>query len=165
MTTVAQILHLILTKTRAKKQGAGWQGHCPAHKDKSPSLSIDQGSDTRILLKCHTGCNIDSICSALGVTQADLFPPKQKQTKQTAQSQSNPKYNLEKVYDYKDESGVLLFQAVRKRLADQAKFTEAPEIYTSEGPPHREEDLNGGLDSDNQLWPVAGVDFATDGRR
>ncbi len=126
MTTVAQILHLILTKTRAKKQGAGWQGHCPAHKDKSPSLSIDQGSDTRILLKCHTGCNIDSICSALGVTQADLFPPKQKQTKQTAQSQSNPKYNLEKVYDYKDESGVLLFQAVRKRLADQAKFPDAP---------------------------------------
>ncbi len=124
MTTIAQTLHLILTKTRAKKQGAGWQGHCPAHKDKSPSLSIDQGADTRILLKCHTGCDIDSICLALGITQADLFPPKQKQTKQA--TQGKPKYNLDKVYDYKDESGGLLFQAVRQRLVDPAKFPNEP---------------------------------------
>src|SRR6266540_381329 len=91
MTMIAQTLHLILTKTRAKKQGAGWQGHCPAHKDKSPSLSIDQGADTRILLKCHTGCDIDSICLALGITQADLFPPKQKQTKQATQRKPDGK--------------------------------------------------------------------------
>src|SRR5262245_44051586 len=124
MATIDEILNKILAATRSKQPpgGNGWKGHCPAHKDKSPSLSIDRGRNGGIVLNCHRGCNIDSICAALNITQADLFPPKQPKT----QTQAKPRYNIDKVYDYKDENGDLLFQAVRKRLADPAKFPDAP---------------------------------------
>lgn len=124
MSSIDQTLKLILTQTRAKKQGNGWKGHCPAHKDRSPSLSISQAADTRILLNCHANCDIDSICAALNLKTSDLFPPKQ--PKQQSQTQAKPRYNLEKVYDYKDETGTLLFQSVRQRLHNPVQFPNEP---------------------------------------
>jgi hypothetical protein len=118
---IAQTLAHILKETKAKKAGNGWKGHCPAHQDKSPSLSISQGADTRILLNCHANCDIDSICAALNIQKSDLFPPKQ-----STQSQAKPRYNIERVYDYKDENGVLLFQAVRQRLHNPVQFPNGP---------------------------------------
>ena len=47
---------------------------CPAHQDRSPSLSLSQGDDGRILLFCFAGCKIDDICSAIGLEVKDLFP-------------------------------------------------------------------------------------------
>ena len=147
MTTIAQTLNVILTQTRAKpnKGGNGHKGHCPAHQDKSPSLSIAQGNNGGIVIKCHRGCDIDAICAALNIAQADLFPPKQ--TTQT-QSQGKPRYNLDKVYDYKDENGTLLFQAVRKRLADPTKFPNEPRKQFRQRAP----DGKG-----NWVWSLQGV--------
>lgn len=62
----------IVAATKAKKSGKGWQGHCPAHPDRSPSLSIADG-DVGILLHCHAGCGIDAVCEGLGVRPVDLF--------------------------------------------------------------------------------------------
>jgi hypothetical protein len=58
----------------AKKTGNGWTAKCPAHLDGSPSLSISEGSDGRTLLHCHAGCTPQAICTARGLTLADLFP-------------------------------------------------------------------------------------------
>lgn len=148
MATIDEILQKILTATRAKPNqgGNGWKGHCPAHKDKSPSLSIDRGRNGGIILNCHTKCHIDSICAALNITQADLFPPKQTQTKQS--TQGKPTYTIDKVYDYKDESGTLLFQAVRKRLTDPAKFPNEPRKQFRQRAP----DGKG-----NWVWSLQGV--------
>ena len=60
----------------AKKSGDGWAAKCPAHLDGSPSLTISEGADGRTLLHCHTGCAPAAICAALGLTFADLFPPR-----------------------------------------------------------------------------------------
>jgi hypothetical protein len=62
---------------KAKRTGAGWAAKCPAHSDRSPSLSIREGDDGRILLRCFAGCTIDSILSTLGLGRRDLFsgPP------------------------------------------------------------------------------------------
>ncbi len=38
---------------------------CPAHGDKHPSLSIANGSDGRLLLRCHAGCDFAAIIDAL----------------------------------------------------------------------------------------------------
>ena len=38
---------------------------CPAHKDRSPSLSFAEGSDGRALLTCHRGCSLDEIVAAV----------------------------------------------------------------------------------------------------
>ena len=55
--------------------GAGkWTARCPAHEDRSPSLSIAEGAEGRVLLKCHAGCSPESILSARGLALSDLFP-------------------------------------------------------------------------------------------
>ena len=67
----------IVKRTRAKPIGTAgsFSGLCPAHDDKSASLSITLEND-RILLYCHTGCTIDDICVSLGIEQTDLFAPR-----------------------------------------------------------------------------------------
>lgn len=47
---------------------------CPAHEDKSPSLSIKVAEDGKTLLHCYAGCSVESIVSALGLRMCDLFP-------------------------------------------------------------------------------------------
>jgi len=136
------ILQQIITKTGAKKQGAGWRGYCPSHKDKTPSLSITQAADGMILLNCFANCDNKAVCADLNITQADLFPPKQ------TQAQGKPKYTIDKIYDYRDEAGNLLFQAVRGRLANTAQFPNAPHKDFKQ----RQPDGNGGW-----IWNLKGV--------
>ena len=45
---------------------------CPAHEDKSPSLSIRE-TDDRLLLHCFAGCHSTEIVAAVGLSLADLF--------------------------------------------------------------------------------------------
>jgi len=47
---------------------------CPAHDDRSPSLSIRETNDGTILLKCFAGCGAADVVAAVGLTLADLFP-------------------------------------------------------------------------------------------
>jgi len=48
-----------------KRQGKGWTTHCPAHVDTSPSLSITNGDDGKILVHCHGGCPQEAVIAAL----------------------------------------------------------------------------------------------------
>lgn len=62
----------------ARRTGAGkWQARCPAHADRSPSLSIRDGQDGRLLVHCFAGCAHTEILAALGLSQRDLYagPP------------------------------------------------------------------------------------------
>ena len=45
---------------------------CPAHDDRSPSLSVRYETD-RVLLHCWTGCEPAAVVEAFGLTLADLF--------------------------------------------------------------------------------------------
>lgn len=58
---------------KVKKSASGWQACCPAHEDRTPSLSISMGDDGRILTKCFAGCDTKDICDAMGIKQSDLF--------------------------------------------------------------------------------------------
>ena len=55
------------------KMGKGWQAHCPAHQDNSPSLSIAEGDDGRLLLHCFAGCDYRDIMAAIGLEPKDGF--------------------------------------------------------------------------------------------
>ena len=60
---------------RARRTGPGrWAARCPAHRDRSPSLSIASGRDGRIVLHCFAGCTNPAVVAALGLTLGDLFP-------------------------------------------------------------------------------------------
>lgn len=48
---------------------------CPAHEDRTPSLSVNEGADGRALVYCHAGCEAADIVAALGLQWQDLFPP------------------------------------------------------------------------------------------
>lgn len=67
--------HEIAAGLKARSSGhRQWSARCPAHNDRSPSLSITEGRDGRVLLFCHAGCDIDEIAEALGIEIRDLFP-------------------------------------------------------------------------------------------
>lgn len=51
-----------------------WIACCPAHEDKSPSLSIREIDDGRILLHDFAGCDAEAILTTVGLTFSDLFP-------------------------------------------------------------------------------------------
>jgi hypothetical protein len=58
----------------ARRTGAGrWMAKCPAHKDRSPSLSIREGKNGRVLVRCFAGCALDTVLDAAGLRMANLF--------------------------------------------------------------------------------------------
>ncbi len=57
-----------------KRNGSGWMARCPAHDDQTPSLSIFEADDGRVLLKCFAGCEFQQILSVLKLKVQDLFP-------------------------------------------------------------------------------------------
>jgi hypothetical protein len=58
---------------RVKPSGAGWSARCPAHDDRSASLSINEGDDGKVLLHCFAGCPPEAIVAKTGLTMAHLF--------------------------------------------------------------------------------------------
>ena len=57
-----------------KQTGKGrWIAKCPAHEDRSPSLSIRENDDGRCLLHCFGGCETSDVLAAIGLSFADLF--------------------------------------------------------------------------------------------
>ncbi|MBT8091033.1 MAG: DNA primase, partial [Gammaproteobacteria bacterium] len=56
-------------------RGGNYMARCPAHDDRSPSLSVKFCADGRVLLHCFAGCAIEAVCDSIGVTLADLMPP------------------------------------------------------------------------------------------
>jgi hypothetical protein len=63
----------LVERLHAKRSGKGWIAKCPAHDDRKPSLSIDEGSDGRALIRCHAGCDNTAILASLGMKPRDLF--------------------------------------------------------------------------------------------
>lgn len=59
-----------------RASGKGYIARCPAHDDHSPSLSIREGDDGRVLLHCFAGCSFRQIIAAMGLDVSDMFPPR-----------------------------------------------------------------------------------------
>ena len=75
-TFISEPMARVLSLVRGAKQtGNGWVAPCPAHDDRNPSLSIAQGDNGCVLLKCHAGCETHAIVSALDLKECDLFEP------------------------------------------------------------------------------------------
>lgn len=89
----------------------GWTAKCPGHADDRASLSVAARPD-RVLLKCFSGCLTETIVAAMGCTMKDLF------LKDEPLPAARPARRIVQTYDYTDESGVLLYQAVRYEPKD-----------------------------------------------
>lgn len=118
---------------------------CPAHDDKTASLSVGMG-DKGIVLKCMAGCDTKSVLAAMNLTLKDLFKeqkaspaaPKaaakaaEKAAPEAAPAREYMAYadayghlgQVEKVYPYQDEDGKLLFEVARIKTADGKTFRQ-----------------------------------------
>ncbi|HUT30839.1 MAG TPA: CHC2 zinc finger domain-containing protein [Sedimentisphaerales bacterium] len=95
-------LQAVLSQLRCvRRNGSGYMALCPCHEDKKPSLSVKNGRDGRILLKCFAGCAYEDIAERLGLN---------------ADAGSVDNYGGDpviKTYDYCAENGQLSFQVCR----------------------------------------------------
>ncbi len=93
---------------RLESRGSQVRNHvakCPAHDDRNPSLSVNEGDDGKALITCHAGCSRAAVLSALNLSDNDLFPP--------ADVSSRDRVVAE--YRYVDEAGRLLYEVLRKK--------------------------------------------------
>ncbi len=73
---------LLAALQKVRQTGHGrWIAACPSHEDKSPSLTIRETDEGRVLVHCFAGCAVHEIVHAVGLELSDLFPPRQHQGK------------------------------------------------------------------------------------
>lgn len=84
---------------------------CPAHNDKTASLSIHDDTDAsgKILLSCHAGCATADILAEVGKTWNDIMPTKEEEQKPLKSWQ----IDLEAEYRYTDADGNYLYSKLR----------------------------------------------------
>lgn len=100
----------------AKKAADGWTACCPGHNDRKASLSVKVCDDGKVLLKCHAGCTLATIVTALGLTVADLFPSDGPASHKSTAPAGRSK--IIATYPYHDEHRTLLYEAVRYEPKD-----------------------------------------------
>lgn len=59
-----------------QKSGNGWRAKCPACGGTSRKVSVTETGE-RVLVHCFGGCRAEDVVGAVGLTWADLFPPRQ----------------------------------------------------------------------------------------
>ncbi|MER7433158.1 AAA family ATPase [Pseudonocardia alni] len=113
MSTVGEILHdTLLPRLHGVRQQSGsFIARCPAHEDNNPSLSITPGKTQPVVLRCHAGCDTEAILAALELTWQDISADRE-DTRHDA-DEWTPAGPASDVYDYRDETGQLLFQVLR----------------------------------------------------
>lgn len=91
-----------LAKVRSTGKDS-WLACCPAHPDKTPSLTVRALNDGRILVHCFSGCGAADVVAALGLEMTDLFPERLGEFKPVPQ----PFSAMDVLRALRRESGVL----------------------------------------------------------
>jgi putative DNA primase/helicase len=106
-----------------KKTGSGWMARCPAHEDKKNSLSVSQENE-KTLLKCHAGCETETVVKAAGLQLSDLYADKVK-----------GRDPIIAQYVYSDEQGNPLFRVSRTAGKDfpQERFENGGYVWGLNG--------------------------------
>ena len=74
---MSSILDNVLSRLdKVKRSGKGYLACCPAHEDRSPSLSITPDGDT-VLINCFAGCGTAEVLDAIGFSFSDIYPPRE----------------------------------------------------------------------------------------
>jgi putative DNA primase/helicase len=122
---------------KSKQNGSGWMACCPAHDDHNPSLSISDGEDGKVLVKCFAGCDQLSVIDAL--KSKGLWPEQSKKKLHGKHStlEETQKKRIVETYDYCDRNNNLVYQIVRRE----------PKSF-----PQRRPDGKGGW-----IWDLQGV--------
>jgi hypothetical protein len=127
-------IDLILSRLKkVKKTGrASWIACCPAHQDKSPSLSVTM-TDNRVLVHCFGGCDYKEVVKAIGVGYGAFMP--------TSNKSKGGAYDVELVrgieaYNalqiFKENALIMVFMAqsmVKKKAMTEVDMNKIIEIH------------------------------------
>lgn len=97
-----------------RKVACGWEARCPAHEDRRASLSVTEGDEGRVLIRCHAGCSAEAVVAAKGLALADLFAERTK-------APEPARVVGRTVYSIRDAAGPLVAEHVREDLSDGGK--------------------------------------------
>lgn len=64
-TPTGELADVLARLDGVRPSGAGYVARCPCHEDREPSLSIGEGDDGRLLLRCFAGCSWEELRAAL----------------------------------------------------------------------------------------------------
>jgi len=93
-----------------KRTGPGrFIAKCPAHPDKSPSLTVAE-KEGRVIFHCFTGCDPADVLAAVGLTFSDLYPERPTFAKGSRTAAFNP-YDVLKCLAR--ESGIITLAAAQ----------------------------------------------------
>ena len=74
---MSRVDNLLSRLDKVRQSGPdSWMACCPAHEDKSASLSI-RHADEKTLIHCFAGCSVHEVIAAIGLEMSDLFPPRE----------------------------------------------------------------------------------------
>jgi putative DNA primase/helicase len=104
MATLTVFLSLL---ERVRRCSGGWTAKCPAHDDGHNSLSVSEAAG-KVLVYCHAGCSIGKVLASLNLTPRDLFDSSLGRAYRNSDGRRM-------CYDYKSESGELLYQVLRDK--------------------------------------------------
>ena len=113
--------NLLARLDKVRQSGSEWQALCPAHDDKNPSLSIKEGDDGVLLVKCHTGCTARDIVAAVGLGLGDLFPDHLRKGRKGLGGQPDPEA----------EKRIAKAKAERKRAKDAELSERVQDAHNS----------------------------------
>lgn len=70
--------HQLLERLEKVRQTGldSWAARCPAHVDRTASLSIRE-TEGKVLVHCFAGCSVHDVVGAVGLQLQDLFPPRE----------------------------------------------------------------------------------------
>lgn len=85
MTETANSVRVLLSRLDGVMRNgeSRWMAKCPAHDDRSPSLSI-KDTGTRTLIHCFAGCEASDVLAAVGLTWQDIIRDEWQAAKEAA---------------------------------------------------------------------------------
>lgn len=114
--TFEQILTYFPGQRKPNGKG-GFMVPCPAHTDKTPSLSISQGNGSGPLFKCFADCRTEDILTAVGLTWQDVLPPREDKRREAPARKASPPGTVTR-YDIRNPAGEIVAVHVREDQPD-----------------------------------------------
>jgi DNA primase len=106
---------------------------CPAHEDRSPSVSIRDAGD-RVLIHCHAGCSAADIVAAVGLTLRDLYDSRLPAATRQAQARQRSRAELEDALSL--ELAVLALVLTPRIASRKNQGNKAMQIFRPEVRPY-----------------------------
>ena len=108
-----------------ERSSGHWFARCPAHDDQSPSLSIKETDEGRILIHCFAGCCPLAVMNAVGLSMSDLFPTPPGDTKP-----GKPRWNYRELLEVVYREATICAQAAQEcAMGRNLSYEDAKRVW------------------------------------